>query len=48
MGLPAHSATAAAWFGLHPVADGTPAPRKHPFRRQMPSPAAYLRAVRPS
>jgi hypothetical protein len=37
-----------AWFGLHPVANGTPAPRKHPFRRQAPAPPAYLRAVRPS
>ena len=36
-----------AWFGLHPVADGTPAPRKNPFRRLRPAPD-YLRAVTPS
>jgi hypothetical protein len=39
-----------AWFGLHPATDGTPAPKKHPLRRLLPSgaPPAYLRAVTPS
>ena len=37
-----------AWFGLHPVTDGPPVPKKHPFRRLLSSPPAYLRAVTPS